>query len=207
MKNTIGFKNGDKIVLREEMREDFMSGSFSAKHKEIEFISGVTSEMRDIMREKKYIIIKNLRESASFERVPLCDSEGHWTWDLRWFELDEIRENTVTRKLDGLIKEMKDLKALEELKISSVKSTRNPLEMKIDFETIKVNYRGNTGVANCNRDVDIYREDYGTMIATARACGLPKRKVEGIIDVLYEDTKLSKYSTTELLNELQSRNF
>lgn len=85
---------------------------------------------------------------------------------------------------------------------------------KFGVETIDVIYKGKetkaifgdkVGVATCNLSKDMYDSRYGAIISIARAMNFGEDKVQGIIDILFDDVKLEGFSEEELLDEIVNR--
>ena len=88
------------------------------------------------------------------------------------------------------------------------------LNNKHGIESIDIIYKGKqtkavignkVGVSTCNVDEDVYDSYYGALISIARAMDLGEDKVQGIIDVLFDDVGLEKFSEEELLDEIVNR--
>ena len=76
------FKFGDKLVLKEEKRKDFVIGCYEKNG----FRGGITGSMFDYVGERKDKAVTFVSyDGEGFMEIK--EDLGDWSWDDSWFEL------------------------------------------------------------------------------------------------------------------------
>ena len=149
-------------------------------HSDSGFAGGLTERMVHILHKHNQFKVLNVDQNG---KTMLLENGGSYRWDMRWFKKVEVGvpasyvPDTVYLNTDVML--------------NGNKTT--------------VQILGRTGTAVRNK-MDRNKLEMGVLIATARALGFDKEKVEQMIDVVYGDIRrLKDYSTEELLQELIQR--
>lgn len=93
-----------------------------------------------------------------------------------------------------------------EYELLSTRKSYLDIDVIIRGDVTKVVIGNKIGTSRCKSEEDNFNEAYGIMLAVARAYGLDEKKINNIVDALYDDVKnIEEFSTKELIEELNKR--
>lgn len=143
------------------------------------FKGDVTFDMKNIAHKTPQFTISKFDDYCPDTNCYFKEDSGEFTWDLRWFELVKEEKSKVT-----------------------------DIEVITKGNQTKVIIGDKVGIAKCDSSVDSFDSKKGILIATARALKIDKKKVDKIIDVLFDDLEqftIKDIPSEELIEELYKR--